>query len=119
VDAIVRATEAGQLQNFHELKLRLLMAVESENPGAGVRLTDVYDCFQRTFPDRDLLANRLGCDLQTVSTIEAYRGRDTRYAFSSLDELAQAFDGFSLVPGPAGHYPAADLCPVFSLTPKS
>lgn len=116
--AIVEATETGQLRNFHELKLRLLTAVEAEGSGDGVLLTDVYNCFQRLFPDREALAQRLGCDPATVSTIEAYRGQDTRYAFPSLAELAQAFDGFSLNPGPAGSYPAAELCPVFSLTPK-
>ena len=116
--AIVQAAETGQLRNFHELKLRLLIAVEAEKPGHSVLLTEVYDCFQRLFPDREALAQRLGCDLATVSTIEAYRGQDTHYAFPSLDELAQAFDGFSLAPGPAGNYPAAELCPVFSLTPK-
>lgn len=118
LESIVRATETGQLRNFHELKLRLLMATEAEQKGHGVLLTDVYDCFQRLFPDRETLAKRLGCDLVTIATIEAYRGKDTRYAFSSLTELAHAFDGFSLVPGPSGSYPAAGICPVFSLTPK-
>ena len=118
LETIVRATETGQLRNFHELKLRLLMAVESETPDRGARLSDVYDCFQRLFPDRALLANRLGCDPRTVSTIDAYRDRDARYAFHSLADLSQAFDEFLLVLGPAGHYAAAGCCPVFSLTPK-
>jgi SAM-dependent methyltransferase len=116
---IVRATETGQLRNFHELKLRLLMAVESQSAGTGARLADVHDRFQHLFPDREQLANRLGCDLRTVSAIDAYRGRDARYSFHSLGEVAQAFDEFLLSPGPAGHYPAAECCPVFSLTPKS
>jgi hypothetical protein len=119
LDAIVHAANAGQIGNFHELKLRLLMAIESEKPGAGVRLADVYDGFQRIFPDRALLANQLGCDPRTVSTIDAYRGRETRYAFHSLAELARAFNDFVLVQGPAGHYAAAGCCPVFSLTPKT
>jgi hypothetical protein len=118
-DDIVRAIETGQTRNFHELKLRLLMAVESETPGIGVRLADVHDRFQRLFPDRALLAERLGCDLRMVSAIDAYRNRHARYAFHSPGEMAQAFDGFFLTPGAAGHYPSAHCCPVFSLSPKS
>jgi SAM-dependent methyltransferase len=117
-EAIRSATEAGRVHNFHELKLRLLMALESKTPGLGVRLGDVWDCFGRMFPDRTLLAERLGCDLQTVSTIDAYRGQDARYSFLPLGELAQAFDGFHLAQGPAGNYPFAECCPVFLLTPK-
>ncbi|MDR3401135.1 MAG: class I SAM-dependent methyltransferase [Chthoniobacter sp.] len=119
LDAIVHAASSGHLHNFHELKLRLLMAVEAENSGTAVRLADVYDRFQRLFPDRPLLARQLGCDLDIISTIDAYRERNTLYAFPSLAELAVVFDTFRLEPGPAGQYPAAGICPVFSLAPKS
>ena len=115
--SIVAATEAGLVANFHELKLRLLMALEAATPQLGVRLGDVWDCFTRLFPNRDLLAQRLGCDAQTVATIDAYRGRDARYSFLPLGEVAQAFASFRLALGPAGHYPLAECCPVFSLTP--
>jgi SAM-dependent methyltransferase len=118
LEAIVQAAETGQLHNFHELKLRLLMAVESSTPETGVRLADVHACFQRLFPDRALLAGRLGCDPRTVSAIDTYQDRGARYAFHSLTDLAQAFAEFILVPGPPGRYPAANICPVFSLTPK-
>jgi hypothetical protein len=55
--------------------------------------------------------------METIATIDAYRERDARYSFLSLEELAEAFTGFRLRPGPAGHYPFAECCPVFSLTP--
>ena len=116
--SVVDATEASQVGNFHELKLRLLMALESRKPKLGVRLGEAWDCFERLFPDRAALAKRLGCDLQTVATIDAYRGREARYSFLSLGELAQAFAAFRLALGPAGHYPLAECCPVFSLTPQ-
>jgi len=117
-DAIVQAIDSGQLQNFNELKLRLLMAVESRTPGSGVRLSEVHACFERLFPDRALLASRLGCELRTVSMIDSYREQDASYAYHSLAEVARAFDDFLLVPGPPGQYPSAGCCPVFSLTPK-
>jgi SAM-dependent methyltransferase len=115
--SIVAATEAGEMHNFHGLKLRLLLALDSQTAGRGVRVGDVWDCFERLFPDRESLARRLGCDLQTVATIDTYRGRDGRYIFRSLAEVARVFEGFRMVQGPAGHYPFAEYCPVFSLTP--
>jgi SAM-dependent methyltransferase len=117
--AIAEDVEHGRVSNFNELKLRLLMAIESGKAGAGVRLAEAYECFQQLFPDHAQLASRLGCDPRTVATIEAYRGREARYTFHSLDEMAQAFEGFTLQIGPTGHYPAAERCPVLVFTPKS
>jgi SAM-dependent methyltransferase len=117
VAAVVRAAGAGQLAGFHELKLRLLMALTGEHPGSGVRLGDAWDCFASRFPDRGTLAARLGCPPEVIATIDAYRDRDARYIFPSLAELVQVFPGFILAAGPAGHYPFAECCPVFALTP--
>ena len=118
LDALVRAVADGKLRNFHELKLRLLMVLETEKPGAGIRLADVYDCFNLLFADRAVLASRLGCDPRTVATIDRYRGQDARYTFHSLAEMAMAFHAFTLNLGPDGHYPAAERCPVLAFTPK-
>ena len=119
LQAIGEAVEQRKLGNFNELKLRLLMAIEAEKAGAGVRLAEAYECFQQLFPDRAQLAGQLGCDPQTVATIDAYRGREARYTFHSLEEMAQAFEGFSLTLGPAGHYSSAERCPVLVFTPQS
>lgn len=113
---LARALEAGDIQGFHELKLRLVMAL-GEAP-SGIRLADVWDCFQQLFPDREALTARLGCPLEVIATIDAYRDRAARYVFPGLAELAQTFPRFSLAVGPAGHYPFASCCPVFCLTPK-
>ena len=115
--SIVAATEGGEMHNFHGLKLRLLMALDARTPGQGVRVGDVWDCFERIFPDREALARRLGCDLQTVATIDNYRGRDGRFNYRSLAEITRVFDAFRMALGPPGHYPFAEYCPVFSLTP--
>lgn len=119
LEEIVTTVEEGRLRNFHELKLRLLMTLEAEQAGRGVRLAEAYECFQRLFPDRARLAEQLGCDPRTVATIDTYQGREARYTFHSLEEMARAFEGFSLTLGPAGHYPAAERCPVLVLTPQS
>ncbi len=118
-ESVAEGVASGRMANFHELKLRLLMALEAANPGAGVRLAEAHECFQRLFPDRAWLARRLGCDVRTVAAIDAYRGREALYAFHSLEDIARAFEDFILQIGTAGTYPGADLCPVFSLTPKA
>lgn len=116
--SLVAATEAGAFHNFHELKMRLVMALDGETDGRGVRLCDAWDCFQRLFPDREALARQLGCDLQTIATVDVYRGRDARYIFRPLAALARVLDGFQLTEGPPGHYASAECFPVFSLTPR-
>ncbi len=113
---LVDALKTGNIRSFHELKLRLVMALAET--ATGVRLADVWECFQRWFPDREALAARLGCPLEVIATIDAYREREARYVFPDLTELAQTFARFSLAVGPAGHYPFAPCCPVFCLTPQ-
>ena len=115
--SVVAAMAAEAVPNFHGLKLRLLLALDARNPGQGVRLGAAWDCFERLFPDRAVLAQRLGCDRQTVETIDTYRGKDGRYIFRPLAEVARVFADFRMAEGPAGHYAFAEYCPVFSLTP--
>lgn len=116
VEAVVLAADSGAIGGFHELKLRLLMALPAG--ACGVRLGDAWECFQRCFPDRQVLAERLKCSPDTIATVDAYRERDACYVFPTLAELAGIFSGFTLTPGPAGHYPFAAACPVFTLTPN-
>lgn len=115
--SILAATEAGEMPNFHGLKLRLLLMHDARASGNGVRLGDVWNCFQRLFPDREALARRLGCRLETIGTIDTYRERDGRFIFRSLAEIAEIFNAFAMAEGATGNYPFAEYCPVFSLTP--
>lgn len=116
VDQLFQLVESGTVPSFHELKLRLLLAMAAMTPA--VRLGEAWECFKRQFPDRNQLAERLGCALEIISTIDAYRDQDARYAFPTLPELAQRFRDFSLSAGPSASYPLAEFCPVFSLTPR-
>ena len=113
---LVQLVESGKLQNFHELKLRFLLALAANLPA--VPLHEAWVCFEQHFPDRAQLAEQLGCSLEIIATIDTYRGREGRYAFPTLAELAQQFRDFSLKAGPVATYPLAECCPVFSLTPK-
>jgi SAM-dependent methyltransferase len=118
-EAVLQAVNAGQIRNFNELKLRLLLALPGEGPDRQVRLTAALECFNQLFPNRPALASQLGCTLEILSTIDTYQGRMDRYTFASAMEIAQCFQEFSMATGPRGQYPLADCCPVFSFTPKS
>lgn len=115
---IFQAVESGTVRDFNELKLRLLMSLHADRVEEGVGLGETWECFERLFPDRAALAAKLGCPSPVVGTIDAYRGRETRYTFPTVAEVAAAFGGFSLRLGPAGTYAFAECCPVFSLTPR-
>ncbi len=116
VAEVRQAAACGRVTGFHELKLRLLLAL-SDGP-TGLRLGDAWEEFQRLFPDRAALAAQLRCPLETVATIDAYRDREARYVFPGLPELAEQFPDFALREGTAGTYPLAGCCPVFALTPR-
>lgn len=117
VNDLIQTTRTGSVSSFSEFKLRLLLTLPTEH--STVRVGDAWECFQRHFPDRQSLATRLGCSLDTVDSIDAYRNQDTRYLFPSQSELEQAFAGFSFTFGPEGSYPLAGCCPVFALTPAA
>jgi SAM-dependent methyltransferase len=116
VETVIQAVATGLVANFHELKLRLLMALPADP--AGVCLGAAWQRFQDLFPDRKKLAKQLGCPLETIGTIDAYQGRDARYVFPPLLELVEVFTGFTLTRGVPGTYPLAPVSPVFALTPK-
>ncbi len=118
VAAVIQAAASGATKNFHAFKIRLLMALQGERSDRGAGLGDAWTKFEAAFPDRASLAARMGCPLETVATIDAYRGRESRYYFHTAPEIATAFRDFDLSVGPAGSYELAECCPVFALAPK-
>lgn len=113
---LVQMVATGTVRNFHELKLRLLLGLSVGT--TAVQLGEAWNAFQKWFPDRNLLAEQLGCSLETISTVDAYRDRDARYVFPTLDELAREFRSFALTLGPSATYPLAECCPVFTFSPR-
>ena len=116
---IAHSVAAGEVRNFNELKLRLLMSLHGVRPEIGVALQDAFDAFNRWFPDRATLAAQIQCSPEIVATIDAYRERQASYTFPNADEVAGLFPTFTLTVGPAGRYGLAECCPVFALAPRS
>jgi SAM-dependent methyltransferase len=86
---------AGRIGNFHIFKWRLNMALHGDL-AAGVRLSDSWDAWRQAFPDPAVLARTLNWPIEEISTIDAYRGVDTRYTFPTLEELREALASYFL-----------------------
>lgn len=117
LDEIAAAALGGVISSFHALKWRLAMAMDgSEN--FSVAVADLHAVFNRLFPDRDLLAQRAAWTRETVDTIDAYLGVDTRYTFPTLLALQQlAAPTFHLAEVRHDQYELADRCPTVCFRP--
>lgn len=103
---------ATQMASFHELKLRLLMAVQGDAPT--VRTGDVWRVWEDG-PGDVALAAATGWPLAQIATIDAYRGQDTIYAFPTEAALtaAMARAGLTVHAVHRPGYPLGDRCPTF------
>jgi hypothetical protein len=102
----------GRAGGFHAFKWRLAMALQAD-ARAGVVLGDVWDALSAAEPDLDALADRCGWTIESVRTIEAYRGLATRYSFPSFTELRAVIDEarFSILDVFTPGYELGDRCP--------
>jgi hypothetical protein len=110
---------SGLIGNFHILKLRLAMALDDQ-VDVGVRLGDIWEAWNAERLDAETLSQRLNWPRAAISTIDAYRGLETRYTFPTLKELrARLSDHFVEL---ACHIPAYELgerCPTLLMAPRN
>ena len=110
----------GRIGNFHVLKWRLAMALQSDAEG-GVAVRSVWRTLQVAWKDLDLLAERFAWPIAEVLTIEAYRHVDTRYSFPTLAQYREFFSaaGFAVTQLATPSYELGERCPTFVLEPLS
>jgi hypothetical protein len=108
------AVLSGAIGNFHAFKMRLSIAVASENADPRVAVTEVLDHFDRMFPDRDELAQVTGWRRDEIDTIDFYKNSSiatTRPTCRQvLAVVSQVFPNARFVS--AGSYELADRCPL-------
>lgn len=119
VPAVFENLRAGKIGNFHAFKWRLAMAMHG-TLDEGVCLHTVWETWQAAVPDPAALAARLGWPLQTVLTIEAYRGQTgTRYTFPTLAEIEAEMSGrFEEIGRRYPGYELGERCPTFVFRPR-
>lgn len=86
--------EQGRVQTVSELKLRLWLALNATPNGAqrtGVRLVDVWRCFQAEFTTPEQVARRVSQPDSVWQALQAYEGKTDSYYFPSAEEVSQAF----------------------------
>lgn len=111
VERVAGAVFSGAEPCFHALKWRLAMALA--NGERNVLVADIYDAFERAFPDRAALARLTGWDGATINLIDAYRDSALVYSFPTRAEmlraLPDAFRNARFVS--SGRYPLSERCP--------
>ncbi len=115
LDAITADLAAGRIGNFHVLKWRIAMAIQS--PARAVPVTAIRDAFDRLAPDRAALAAATGWSMATIATIDAYAGSDAHYSFPTRVEALAALVGFEEVACETPPYELGDRCPTIVLRP--
>jgi len=109
---------AGRIGNFHVFKWRLNMALHGDLT-AGVRLADSWNVWNQAVPEPVALAQKLDWPIETMRTIDAYRGDDTRYTYPTLAELRQALAAhFSPTACTHPAYELGERCPTLLFAPR-
>ncbi len=107
--------EQGKVANFHELKLRMAMALQTI-PARGIVLGDVYDAILGHVDGRlGLIADQTGWPPEQVETIESYKNSTNSYHFLSESESVAALtaSGRLVLHGrKVGRYPLGERCPL-------
>ncbi|HET6361318.1 MAG TPA: class I SAM-dependent methyltransferase [Gemmatimonadota bacterium] len=115
---VLRDLADGRVKGFHAFKWRLAMALQA-NAEQGVVLAEVWDTLQASEPDLAALSRRVGWSIETVRTINAYRGVAARYTFPTLDALSRLFSeaGFAILDVIHPAYELSERCPSLILGP--
>jgi SAM-dependent methyltransferase len=109
---------AGRIGNFHVFKWRLAMALHGDIR-TGVCLADIWNAWHAGVPEPEALAAALVWPMETIRTIDAYRGNDTRYTFTTLEEFRSVLSPyFSETACLFPDYELGDRCPTMLLGPR-
>lgn len=105
----------GAIGSFHEFKLRMLMALQSD-PVSGVRVADAYEkiveCFERLGSQ---LVSRRGWTLDEIETLSAYQASPSVYHFLTEEDSVLQFTKsgrFREVARARGTYSFAKQCAI-------
>lgn len=121
VAAVRRLALSGGI-GFHLFKLMFNMAVAREGSRGPDSLTvssaTLFERFEATFPDRQVLSLASGWPLETIAEIDAYRQSRYIHCYPARRELAEMaacyWPGSSHFVETTG-YPGAELCPILVL----
>ena len=106
---------SGKVPSIHVAKWRLAMALHG-TLSSGVVLERVWKVFRQAVPDSRKLAAHTGWSVETIDTIDAYRGARSRYLFPTVAELRGLLSPwFDEVACDFPTYDLGDRCPTLTL----
>lgn len=112
VDQIFSDLQNRRIGSFDAFKWRLLMALQGDDPGRGVLVSDAWTVWHERVPDPEKFAGFQNWPLSKVQVIDAYRNVPTRYSFPSRPEVIAAFSPyFEMISCRYGGYELAERCP--------
>ena len=118
VGTVLDDLRAGRIGNFHVFKWRLAMALHGDL-ATGVRLADIWNAWHNAVPEPAALADKMNWPIETVRTIDAYRGSDGCFTFPRLEELRNALSAhFSEAACLYPDYELGDRCPTMQFVAK-
>ena len=116
-DQVFDDLRAGRIEGFCAFKWRLAMSLHGR-PDEGVRLADIWECWSAEVKDADELATHCGWPLEAVRSMDVYRGSETRYLFSTIEESRKSLaPWFTLQSQHVGRYELAERCPILVFRP--
>ena len=109
----------GRVANFHVFKWRLAMALP-QSFETGVAVADIWEAWHDAEIDSRLLARDRGWSVESIETIQAYRGSSARYSFPTWGELQEVLsDFFEVSSTHIGDYELAERCPTIVYVAKT
>jgi len=104
---------AGKIENFHIFKWRLAMALQGDAIYEGTVLGEVWETFSDEYPCLETLAEQTGWSIETIETIDNYKGAASTFSFPTIQEVITACtqEGFSFVEAWRASYTFSERCP--------
>jgi hypothetical protein len=87
VNALRNAAMSGAIKNFHAFKIRLGMALVTDQSCPRVRVDTIFRTFTSLFDDRDELARATGWDRRHIDTIDFYNGSSAAFHYTTEKQL--------------------------------
>jgi ubiquinone/menaquinone biosynthesis C-methylase UbiE len=114
--AVCREALEGKIRNIHVFKWRLIMALVSESGNPNVKVRDIYETFDRFYPDREELAKLTLWNFQDIADFEDYRNSSSIYCFPRLSDVRLKYQPYFKEIGLLnGTYELSERCPVLIL----
>jgi len=116
-EAVVDDLRRGKIGSFHVFKWRLAMALQPSSED-GICLNDIWQFWADTQISTSQLSNELDWPIESIQTIELYRGKSSRFFFPRREEMLDRLKLFDIKEYVTLNYELGDRCPLLRCTPN-